>query len=204
MNRGEMRTAVKQRLAIPASGDGLLPDSTIDSLINRSLATISATKEWPWLLDTQAMTFVGGSATVPNDFVRARQLVINDLPVMWVQLEDFLDPDRMTATFAWTIIGNKARLNPLPTTDQNGTLYYYRSEPELLSDYSTPLMPALHHPLIVAYTSYLAAMVRQDEGRAAVYQAEYRAILDTMRDDLKQNTSRRIRYSPGYQHAAWS
>jgi hypothetical protein len=65
-------------------------------------------------------------------------------------------------------------------------------------------MPALHHPLIVAYTSYLAAMVRQDEGRAAVYQAEYQSILDTMRDDLKQNTSRRIRYSPGYQHAAWS
>ena len=203
MNRGEIRTAVKQRLAIPSLGDGLLPDATIDSLINRSLATISAVKEWPWLLDTHTMTFVAGTATVPNDFVRARLLVINALPVMRPQLEDFHDPDRMTATFAWTIIGNKARLNPLPTTDQTGTLYYYRSEPELLSDYSTPLMPALHHSLIVAYAAYLAAMVRQDEARAAVYQAEYQSILNNMRDDLKQNSSRRIRYSPGYQHAAW-
>jgi hypothetical protein len=204
MNRGELRSAVKERLAIPSIGDGLLPDSTINSLINRSLATISATKEWPWLLDTYNMSFVAGSATVPNDFVRARQLVIEELPVLWVQLEDFLMPDRRMATFGWTIIGNKARLTPVPTTDQPGVLYYYRSEPELLSDYSTPLMPALHHPLIVAHTAYLAAMVRQDEGRAAVYQAEYQAILNTMRDDLKQNTSRRIRFDSGYQYAAWS
>lgn len=204
MNRGEIRTAVKERLAIPSIGDGLLPDSTLNSLINRSLATISATKEWPWLLDTYTMTFVAGSATIPNDFVRVRQLVIEGLPVLWVQLEDFLMPDRRMATFAWTIIGNKARLDPVPSTDQTGTLYYYKSEPELLSDFMTPLMPALHHPLIVAHTAYLAAMTRQDEARAGVYQAEYQSILNTMRDDLKQNTSRRIRFDSGYQYAAWS
>lgn len=204
MNRGEIRAAVKERLAIPSIGDGLLPDSTLNNLINRALATISAAKEWPWLLDTYNITFVDGSAHIPNDFVRARQLVINNVPVLWLQLEDFLMPDRRIAVFAWTIIGNQARLNPVPTTDQSGTLYYYRSEPELLSDYSAPLMPVLHHSLIVAYTAYLAALVRQDEGRAAVYQAEYQAILNNMRDDLKQNTSRRIRYDSGYQYAAWS
>jgi hypothetical protein len=204
MNRGEIRAAVKERLAIPSIGDGLLPDSTLNNLINRSLATISAAKEWPWLLDTYDITFVDGSAYIPNDFVRARQLVLNNLPVLWLQLEDFLMPDRRISVFAWTIIGSQARLNPVPTNDQSGTLYYYKAEPELLSDFSTPLMPALHHPLIVAYTAYLAAMVRQDEGRAAVYQAEYQAILNNMRDDLKQNTSRRIRYDSGYQYAAWS
>lgn len=204
MNRGEIRTAVKERMAIPSSGDGMLTDAVLNNLINRALATISAAKEWPWLLDTYSITFVSGSAHIPNDFVRARQLVINDVPVLWLQLEDFLMPDRRIAVFAWTIIGNQARLNPIPTTDQSGTLYYYRAEPELLSDYSTPLMPSLHHSLIVAYTAYLAALTRQDEGRAAVYQAEYQAILSNMRDDLKQNTSRRIRYDSGYQYAAWS
>lgn len=204
MNRAEIRTAVKERLAIPSIGDGLLPDSTLNNLINRSLATISATKEWPWLLDTHNMVFVNGEATLPNDFVRARQLVIDGLPTLWVQLEDFLMPDRRMETYAWTIVGNKAKLDPVPTTDQNGVLYYYRAEPELHSDYSTPLMPSLHHPLIIAHTAYLAAMVRQDEGRAAVYQAEFQAILNTMRDDLKQNTSRRIRFDSGYQYAAWS
>ena len=191
-------------MAIPSSGDGILTDSVLNNLINRSLATISAAKEWPWLLDTYSITFVSGSAHIPNDFVRARQLVINDVPVLWLQLEDFLMPDRRIAVFAWTIIGNQARLTPIPTTDHTGTLYYYRAEPELLSDYSVPLMPALHHSLIVAYTAYLAALTRQDEGRAAVYQAEYQAILNNMRDDLKQNTSRRIRYDSGYQYAVWS
>lgn len=204
MNRGEIRTAVKERLAIPSSGDGILTDTVLNSLINRALATISAAKEWPWLLDTYTMNLVGGSAHLPNDFVRARQLVVNDAPVLWLQLEDFLKPDRISAVYSWTIIGAQARLSPIPSTDQTGTLYYYRSEPELLSDYSTPLMPALHHSLIVAYTAYLAALTRQDEGRAAVYQAEYQMILNNMRDDLKQNSSRRIRYDTGYQYAAWS
>lgn len=204
MNRAELRAAVKERLAIPSIGDGLLPDSTINSLINRSLSTISATKDWPWLLDTHNVNFVAGIATIPNDFIRARQLVIQNRPVFWVQLEDFLMPDNGCSTFSWTIIGNKAQLNPVPTTDEPGVLYYYRSEPELFSDFSTPIMPALHHPLITAHTAYLAAMVRQDEGRAAVYQAEYQAILNTMRDDLKQNSSRRIRSSDGYRYAAWS
>jgi len=204
MNRGEIRTAVKERLAIPSIGDGLLPDATIDGLINRSLAVISSAKEWPWLLNDHTVTFVSGSATLPNDFIRARQLVINDKPTYWLQLEDFLMPDRTTGAFACTIIGNKMKLTPLPTTDVTGTLYYYRNEPNLASDFSTPVMPVTHHSLIVAYTCYLAALVRQDEGRAAVYQAEYQALSNNMRDDLKQSTSRRIRYDGGYQYATWS
>ena len=71
-------------------------------------------------------------------------------------------------------------------------------------DYSTPIMPAMHHHLIVAYASYLAAIVRQDEGRASVHMAEYNAIMGNMRDDLNQSTSRRIRYRRGYDYATWT
>lgn len=204
MNRGEFRTAVKERLAIPSIGDGLLSDTTLNSLINRSLSVIASAKEWPWLLDDYTMNFVSGSASLPNDFIRARSLVIDSKPTTWLQLEDFIMPDRMNGAFAWTIIGNKAKLTPLPTSTLTGTLYYYRNEPNLASDASTPLIPTVHHSLIVAYTCYLASMTRQDEGRAAVYQAEYQALLNNTRDDLKQNTGRRIRYDGGYQYATWS
>jgi len=204
MNRGEFRTAVKERLAIPTIGDGLLSDTTLNSLINRSLSVIASAKEWPWLLDDYTMNFVSGSASLPNDFIRARSLVIDSKPTTWLQLEDFIMPDRMNGAFAWTIIGNKAKLTPLPTSTLTGTLYYYRNEPNLASDASTPLIPTVHHSLIVAYTCYLASMTRQDEGRAAVYQAEYQALLNNTRDDLKQNTGRRIRYDGGYQYATWS
>lgn len=204
MNRGEFRTAVKERLAIPSIGDGLLSDTTLNSLINRSLSVIASTREWPWLLDDYTMTFVSGSATIPNDFVRARALVIDSKPTCWLQLEDFIMPDRNNGTFAWTIIGNKAKLSPLPTANITGTLYYYRNEPTLASDGSIPLMPSIHHSLVVAYTCYLASMTRQDENRAAVYQAEYQSLLNNTRDDLKQNTGRRIRFDGGYQYATWS
>lgn len=206
MNRGEIRDAVKQRLAIPASGDGQLTNTVLDDLINRALTVIAGARDWPWLLSTFSLTFETstGQAFLPNDFIRARQLVYNGYPVLWVQLEDFLNPDRTYATFAWTIIGNKAQITPVPSTDISATLYYYRNEPELISDYSAPLMPSKDHNIIIAYTAYLGAMVRQDDARAATYIAEYRSLLNDMRDDLKQSTSRRIRYGSGYTYASWS
>jgi hypothetical protein len=204
MNRGDIRTAVKRRLAIPASGDGMLTDAVINDLINNALSVISAAREWPWLLDTKTLNFDPSSDYLPNDFIRARQLVYNELPVAWVQLEDYLNPDRLSNTFAWTIIGNQAYLTPAPTTNATGTLYYYKAEPALLSDYAEPLMPALHHGIIVAYTSYLAALVRQDEGRAGVYMAEYNTLMRDTNDDLKQNTSRRIRYNSGWRFSSWT
>ena len=205
MNRGEIRTAVKQRLAIPSSGDGQLTDTVLDSLINTALAHISQARQWPWLLNTQNVTFSNGTAYLPQDFIMARSLVYNSRPVTWLQLEDFISaPDTDYSGYAWTIVGNQAQLTPVPTTDITTTLYYYRAEPELYSDYSTPIMPAMHHHLIVAYASYLAAIVRQDEGRASVHMAEYNAIMGNMRDDLNQSTSRRIRYRRGYDYATWT
>lgn len=203
MNRGEIRTAVKQRLAIPSIGDGLLPDSVLDSLINSSLSSVSAARDWPWLLKTMDLVFTNGQVYLPNDFIRARALVYNDNPVFWTQLEDFLNPDGVWSTYAWTIIGNLAKLTPTPTTDVTCTLYYYCAEPELQSDYSTPIMPAQHHPVLVAHTAYLASLTRQDEGRAAVYRAEYETLFGLMRDDLKQSTSRRIRFNRVTENAYW-
>lgn len=207
MNRGEIRDAVKQRLAIPSSGDGQLTTSVLDELINRALTVISGARDWPWLLSTHDLTFPAATSTssLPNDFIKARSLVYNDYPVMWVQLEDFLNPDRVYATFAWTIIGNKAQITPASSTDLTATLYYYRTEPALLSDYATPLMPPQLHNIIVAYAAYLAAMIRQDEQRASTYITEYKALLEDMRDDLVQTTKRRIRYGQATSYyASWS
>lgn len=204
MNRGEIRTAVKQRLAIPSSGDGQLTDTVLDSLINTALAHIAQTRQWPWLLTSLNLTFTNGQSYVPTDFILARALVYDSRQVTWMQFEDFLNAaDLDIVGYGWTIVGNVAQLTPVPSAPLTATLYYYRAEPELYTDYSVPIMPAMHHHLIVAYASYLAALVRQDEGRAAVYMGEYSAILGNMRDDLKQNTSRRIRYHRGFDYASW-
>ena len=206
MNLGEIRTSVKQRLSIPSIGDGLLPDSTINDLINQALIVISGARDWPWLLSTHTLNFdaTTSQAFLPNDFIRSRELIYNTYPVLWVQLEDFLNPDRIYSTFAWTIIGNRAQITPASSTDLAATLYYYRNEPELISDFQTPLMPSQLHQAIVAYTAYLGAMVRQDDAKAATYIAEYRSLLNDMRDDLKQNSRRRIQYGNWNRYASWS
>ena len=204
MNRLEIQNAVKQRMAIPSTGDGQLTDSVINNLINQALTVISAEHDWPWLLTSTSVTFTSGSASLPSDFIKSRALIYNTLPVQWVQLEDFLDPDRWFAPFSWTIIGSTAKVTPTPTTNIATTLYYYRREPDLTTDGSTPLMPSQFHNLIVAYATYLAAMVRQDEGRAAVHMADYNMLLNNMRDDLTQSTTRRIRYDRSSQYATWN
>lgn len=206
MNLGEIRAAVKQRLSIPSIGDGLLPDATLNGLINQAMIVISGTRDWPWLLGTHTLTFdpTTSQASLPNDFIRARELIYNTYPVLWLQLEDFLNPDRTFATFAWTIIGNKAQVTPTPATSISATLYYYRNEPELISDFQTPLMPPQLHSAIVAYASYLGALVRQDESRASAYIAEYKSLLNDMRDDLKQSSRRRIQYANWNRYASWS
>jgi hypothetical protein len=203
MNRGEIRDAVKQRMAIPSTGDGQLTDAVLNGLINQALTVISGEHDWPWLLTSTTVTFSPSTASLPSDFIKSRALIYNTLPVQWVQLEDFLDPDRFFAPFSWTIIGATAQVTPAPTSNIATTLYYYRREPDLSADGSTPLMPSLFHNLIVAYTTYLAAMVRQDEGRAAVHMADYNMLLNNMRDDLTQSTTRRIRYDRSFQYATW-
>ena len=74
MNRGELRTEIKDRLAIPSSGDGLITDSYVNSSINNALSRISAERDWWWLSGTSTPVFstTTGFATRPSDFMRAQ------------------------------------------------------------------------------------------------------------------------------------
>jgi len=117
MNRGEIRSAVQQRMAIPSTGDGLLTDAVINGLIDQSLSVISGEHQWPWLLTTATLSFAPSTAALPSDFIMARSLVYNDYPVQWIQLEDYLDPDRFFVPFGWTIIGSTATLTPVPSAN---------------------------------------------------------------------------------------
>ena len=59
MNLGELRTEIKNRLAIPSAGDGLITDTFVNSSINSALRVITTTRDWPWLLSTAQLAFPG-------------------------------------------------------------------------------------------------------------------------------------------------
>lgn len=204
MNRGELRTAIKDRLAIPSTGDGLITDAFVNTAINDSLARVSAEKDWWWLAATATLSFdnVNGAAQLPSDFMRANQLIINSSPVEQIPFEDYISGQPDTG-YGWVIYGNQVRINPVPSTTTPGTFYYFRSEPALSADGSTPLMPLAYHYVIVAYGSYLCAARRQDEQRASLYLQEYGNWLRTLNDDNRASLKKRIKFDRLSDYASW-
>jgi len=167
-------------------------------------------REWWWLATTASLSFdiVDGDDAVPADFMRAQQLVINDSPVEYCQLEAFLNPNTDGSAYAYTIFGTNIKISPIPATVTTGTLYYFRNEPALSTQVSpdtrSPIMPVVYHKIIVAYASHLCSARRQDEQRASLYLQEYGNFLDSMRDDNRTTTQRRIKYNRNLSYATWS
>jgi len=215
MNLLDLRNAVKDRLAIRSDGsgnslDGLITNAYVNTSIDDALNRVSMEREWWWLATTASLSFdiVNGDDAVPADFMRAQQLVINDSPVEYCQLEAFLNPNTDGSAYAYTIFGTNIKISPIPATVTTGTLYYFRNEPALSTQVSpdtrSPIMPVVYHKIIVAYASHLCSARRQDEQRASLYLQEYGNFLDSMRDDNRTTTQRRIKYNRNLSYATWS
>ena len=215
MNLLDLRNAVKDRLAIRSDGsgnslDGLITNAYVNTSIDDALNRVSMEREWWWLATTASLSFdiVNGDDAVPADFMRAQQLVINDSPVEYCQLEAFLNPNTDGSAYAYTIFGTNIKISPIPATVTTGTLYYFRNEPALSTqatpDTKSPIMPVVYHKVIVAYASHLCAARRQDEQRASLYLQEYGNFLDSMKDDNRTTTRRRIKYNRNLSYATWS
>ena len=90
MNRLDLRNAVKDRLAIKSDGggtslDGLITNAFVNTSLNDALNRVSMERDWWWLASTASLSFdtVNGAATLPSDFMRANELVINSSPAAW-------------------------------------------------------------------------------------------------------------------------
>jgi hypothetical protein len=203
MNLGELRTEVKNRLAIPTAGDGLITDTIVNGTINSALRVITTTRDWPWLLTSSQLAFPAnvGYAEIPCEFIRAKELVIDLRRICYVEINEFIDQTLVGYPYVFTMIGNQVKLFPVPTTLTLGTMYYYRSEPELTIDTQNPIMPEFLQGWIVSYAAYLCALRRQDEGTAGIYFAESNDLLNRMRDDVRRKTGRRIQTMGRYTNA---
>ncbi|NCZ69960.1 MAG: WhiB family transcriptional regulator [Actinobacteria bacterium] len=59
-----------------------------------------------------------GVAELPDDFIRAKELVINGDPVTYVDLNQFLYADSSGYPYVWTIVADQVRIFPVGTTGQ--------------------------------------------------------------------------------------
>jgi hypothetical protein len=208
MNRGELRDAIKDRLTIRSDGfgnslDGLISNAFVNTSINDALNRVSVEKDWWWLATTASLTFntTTGKAPLPADFMRANELVINDSAVEYVPLETLLSSE--SNSYCHTIYGKEVLLSPIPSVAPSATLYYFRSEPALAADGTSPLMPPLYHYALVCYGAFLCSARRQDEQRASLYLQEYGNWLKSMSDDNRATIKRRIKHSKARDYASW-
>lgn len=205
MNRGDLRTAIKNRLAIPSAGDGLITDTIVNDAINQALTVVTMTRDWPWLLRSSQLAFPAnlGYAEAPCEMLRAKELVINNSVVPYIELNQFLDAPNLGYPYVWTITGSQIRINPAPTAMVLGTLWYYTTDPALTVDTQEPLLPDVFSEWIISYGSYLCALRRQDEVTAQVYLAQSNDIMSRMRDDTRSKTGRKIQVARRYNYVSW-
>lgn len=209
MNRKQLRDALTARLGIPPSGDGLLTETALVDCIQLALTDMSVEHHWPWLLASSAVTFTAGAAPFPTSpaVLNARELVVDgDRAQRAGSLSEFLDAQTLGDPCLWFEQENEVVLAPTPVTQPTtATLYYTRTEPDLVSEAQSPLLPVQHHNVLLAGAAYHAEMRRSQMERAAQYLGEYQAGIKKMKGSYPSRTGpRTVRLAGTVQWARWS
>lgn len=196
MNKGQLRSAVKERLRLPAVGDPLLTDAVIDNCVVMALTDISEMDgaSWPWLLTSAAVTFTNGVAAIPAAVVKLRELTIGTVPARaeHVTFTEYLDSAGLCV---WTEYGASLLLGKTTPASIVSTLYYSRAEPAMATDADSPLLPATYHNVLVARASYHANVRRRFNEDMATDAGEYEVGVKRMITAAQARTGpRRIRH----------
>lgn len=201
MNRLQLVTAVKGRLGITTVGDPMWPDTYIVDTVNEALVRISAEKKWPWLLTSSTLNYAAGvsTAAIPTGYTRPKMLLVQDAAgaettANEVSLDDMFDQSS-TGMTRWCVDGTNIRISPTPTVALVCRLYYYRVEPELTVDGSTPLLPSAWHPAIVARAAHLASLRKSDTKMQGVFDMDASRLVDVIDRSLTPGGRRVVRQS---------
>lgn len=176
-----MVAAVKVRLRIGSSGEGLLTDTVLADLVNQAMRKFSRDYPWPWLIHSTTVTIATtGIAPLPADTVASRQVVIDNAVAEYVGIDEFVGSQNR---YVWTDDGVQLRFEPASAANKTATLWYHRYEPALATDNQSPLAPVPFHDLIVLWAAVLGARIRRDMDLADELAREYDRESAGMRDD---------------------
>jgi hypothetical protein len=209
VNLSQMRLAVLDRLGV-SPADTFYTAQQLNGFINEALSAVSNEEYWPWAQGAETLTTVAGTASyAPLDATwnATKALYISGFDPM--TLCSLQEVDAITVQgqpVQYAVFQEKLILSPTPDGVYSITHQYMKSEPDLTSDTSTPLMPSEFHWAIVAFAAHLAHM-RAGEvdyyrgnitGKAAASLQEYRQWVDRMRAARRRSTAPlRPRIRPG-------
>lgn len=182
MNLGQMRAQLRQRIGVP-DADGYFTTTVLNGFINEALAAVSMENRWPWLRTTTTFNTVNGTDayTPPTDWTFIDGLgFLGEYGLSYLHQEDIDRHVSAGIPTAWTMDGDQIVLRPTPNSVSALTIHYYKQEPELTSDGTTPLMPRSFHYAVIAYAAYLCHLSNHSQDRANAELQHYQTWLSRM------------------------
>lgn len=209
MNLAQIRSRIYSRTGL-APSDPQLTTVAANEFANDAMHMIEAAQDWPWLQKMVTFTTTGGVDTYASstfapdgDWLRSRELIVpGDRPMEHYDLWE-LDSrwPLTTATgrpYEWAIDTDQIVLRPVPDGVYVVNHHYLRTEPDLVADTQSPLMPAKFHAAIAELGAWLALRQDHEEPRAAAALQAYQQWERNMRDDTRRFSSPgRVRVRPG-------
>ena len=189
---GQLRDAVRRRVPITDT-DTQLTYEIIDEFINTALRQVSTEHNWPWLLDTQAITTAAGddSYNVDADYLSTKVISENqsDLVLRNTAIQDILEiPDTESdRPSCYMIDREQVILRPVPDGIYTLTHYFYRMEPALSGDSSQPFIPYAYDEGVVEYATYLCLRMKREDQRAVLSLKAYQDWCKRTADNLVES-----------------
>lgn len=180
---------VRATLGLGELDTAALPADDVLRALNDGLKAISLEWEWHWLFATATGTTTANQPSIaaPAGYLRA---VSFDIGGRIMVERTYADLNSLDTTAGlpegFALAGGNLRLWPTPKASESYTIVYYRSEPALTGDASTPLLPDAYSPWLVAEAALRLALRTNSADKYAVLQAEVAGWRNRAVGDMKR------------------
>lgn len=191
MNLQTIRNYVRYQVGADTN-DAQLPDDVIYFFINAAIREVSSWKDWDWLVSTETIPTVAGTAAYDVDSNWRKTLRLydetNDRGVQQItpRAADAYRGYTGDPSFFYVQAGDIV-LVPTPARVVTLTHTFQRTEADLVGTTDTPLMPDWVLDLVVIKASIKAA-IRLDNGSLVQsLRTQEKMIAEAIEDDVRQS-----------------
>lgn len=197
MNVSEYRAAVRLQLGL-AAADAVIPDEIVLWALNGAAKNIATEKDWPWLYNEETADTTEDDSSLPlsSEYTRTVFVTVDGGTPLEPRSHIDLASDRTTTgrPWAYTVDANALRLYPVPDDAYPVVHAFYRTEPDLVLETDSPLLPDAYSERLVLEAAIKVAVRTNNTGRLKELREEVVDKRKAMTDNyIRMNKPGRIR-----------
>lgn len=171
-----------------SSTDTRLTQAVRYRAINDALEQISLEHFWPWLLSSETIATVAGTATraLPTGYIATNSIVNTTLRDA-LRPSSLIDIDLLTSTGIPVLYHSAAVITwgPTPAAVYSLSHRYYRVEPALATSGAVPLIPQAFGRGVIEYAALLLLQQVREADMAATAEKNYNEWLKRAQDNAR-------------------